>query len=92
MDTRVLFKKGKQKKFFNLVINKLGCISLMGIMQFGLSVKYNSLKNYYTERRLIPKMLFEDLCYLAKIKKTNFKVKYLDSNWGQIKGGKLGKR
>ncbi|MDP2924977.1 MAG: hypothetical protein Q8N99_01250 [Nanoarchaeota archaeon] len=91
-EQRVLFKPGEQRKFFNRAISDLNCISLRGILQFGLEVKYNSLKNYYTERRLLPKSFFEDLCYLAKINPASLKVKYINGNWGQVKGGKVNKK
>jgi hypothetical protein len=85
---RVLFKKNEQRKFLDLVIRGLGCISLRGILQFGVDVSYDRLKNYYTERRLLPKTLFDDLCHISKINKEDFGVKYLDDNWGRAKGGK----
>ncbi len=93
-EQRVLFHKGKQRKFLDLVIDKLNCISLRGMLQFGFDVPYSSLKNYYTERRLIPKSFFENLCYLAKIDVKTLKIKYVNGNWGQVKGGRVmgGKR
>ena len=85
---RVLFKKHKQREFLDLVIKRLNCISLRGILQFGFKVSYNRLKNYYTERRLLPKDFFDDLCYISKIDKKDFKIVYLEDSWGQVKGGK----
>jgi hypothetical protein len=87
-EQRVLFRKGKQREFLNIVIKKINCVSIRGILQFGVDINYNSLKNYYSERRLIPRSFFENLCYLAKINSSNFKVKFIDGNWGQVKGGK----
>jgi hypothetical protein len=84
---RVLFKKGMQRKFLDLTISNLNCISLRGLLQYGLNVNYNCLKNYYTERRLLPRIFFEDLCYLAKLDAGRLNVKYLGGNWGQVKGG-----
>lgn len=49
---------------------------------------YESLKNYYTERRLLPKSFFDDLCYVSKLNQKDFNVKYLNDNWGKVKGGK----
>jgi len=92
MKNRVLFKKGMQREFLDLVIRELNCLSLRGILQFGFNIKYSSLKNYYIERRLIPEEFFNDLCYLSKIDKVKLNVKYLKRNWGQIKGGKRGKK
>lgn len=88
MEYRVLFRKNEQRKFLNLVIKKLNCISLRGILQFGFKISYSSLKNYYVERRLIPKSFFLDLCYLAKINPELLNIKYIKGNWGQVKGGR----
>jgi len=85
---RVLFEKNKQREFLKLIIDKLNCVSLRGILQFGFEIPYSTLKNYYVERRLLPKSLFEDLCYLAKISPDELGAKYLKGNWGQIKGGR----
>jgi hypothetical protein len=87
-----LFEKGKQREFLNLVVGRLNCISLRGILQFGFDVSYNSLKNYYVERRLMPQGFFESLCHIAKIDKEKLNFRYFSSNWGQIKGGKVSKR
>lgn len=87
-EQRVLFYKGEQRKFLDLAVKKLNCISLKGILQFGFGINYNSLKNYYSERRLLPKNLFLDLCYIAKIDINELKVKYVSGSWGQVKGGK----
>ena len=89
---RILFKKGSQREFLKLVISQLNCISLRGILQFGFEVPYPTLKNYYSERRLIPKDFFLNLCHIAKINPDELDVKYLSKNWGQVKGGKVGKR
>jgi hypothetical protein len=89
---RIKFKKGKQREFLNLAIKKLNCVSLRGILQFGLDASYDCLKNYYTERRLMNKDFFDDLCHLSKININDLKINYLEDNWGQVKGGKKGKR
>jgi len=86
---RVLFEKGKQREFLDLAISKLNCVSLRGLLQFGFKASYSSLKNYYSERRLMRNDFFEDLCYLCKINKNILKVRYLDDNWGRVKGGKV---
>ena len=85
---KVKFEKGKQRKFLDLVVDRLGSVSLRGILQFGFDVKYSSLKNYYIERRLIPKGFFDDLIHIAKIEIKDLDVEYLKDNWGQVKGGK----
>lgn len=89
---RVLFKKGEQRKFLDLAVNRLNCVSLRGLLQFGFNVSYSSLKNYYSERRLMKSDFFENLCYLSKISRNSLKVRYLSDNWGKIKGGKKSKR
>jgi hypothetical protein len=87
-EQRVLFRKGKQREFFDIVVEKLNCVSVRGILQFGFEINYSSLKNYYSERRLMPLGFFNDLCHLAKIDINKLKIKFIDGNWGQIKGGK----
>ncbi len=85
---RIKFKKGKQREFLNIAIKKLNCLSLRGILQFGLDTSYDCLKNYYTERRLMDKVFFDDLCHLSKINVNDLKIDYLEDNWGQVKGKK----
>jgi len=92
MEQRILFKKGKQREFLKLVVERLNCLSLRGALQFGFDVKYSSLKNYYIERRLIPRELFESLCHVAKIDKKMLKFEIVDGNLGQKKGGSKSKR
>jgi hypothetical protein len=45
------------------------------------------LKNYYSQRRLLPEDLFLDLCHLAKIDFKLLDIQYKPENWGKIKGG-----
>ena len=89
---RVLFRKGKQREFLDLVVNRLNCVSVRGILQYGFDINYSTLKNYYTERRLLPKSFFESLCHIAKLDKNKFNVQVINGNWGQVKGGKISKR
>ena len=88
MENRILFKKGKQREFLDLVKTELNCSSLRSLLQFGIKFHYSTLKDYYNERLLLPRTLFEDLCYLAKINKNELKFSYLEENWGQVKGGR----
>ena len=92
MSERIQFKKGKQRKFLDEVMQKLSTPSLRSLKQFGINTKYSTLKNYHNEARTLPQELFEDICHIAKINPKNFEVKTLEENWGQIKGGKKGKR
>ena len=91
-EIRIKFDKGNQKQFLNQCIQDLNCISLRGLLQLGINTNYNNLKNYYNERRLIPKSLFNDLIYLAKIDPNEINITYKKPNWGQIKGGKKSKK
>ena len=50
-EQRVLFYNLEQRKFLDLVVEKLNCISVRGILQFGFDIPYSTLKNYYVERR-----------------------------------------
>ena len=92
MEKRVRFSKGKQREFFNLVIGRLNCRNLRRLLQFGLDVSYDSLKNYYTERRSLPKELFDNLCYLAKINPHKINCNILNANYCYILGGLKSKR
>jgi len=92
MEDRVWFADGKQREFLNLVVEKLSCGSVRGILQSGLEVSYDSLKSYYTERRVIPKNLFDNLCYIAKIEPNNVDCHILNGNYCFILGGIRSKR
>lgn len=92
MERKIKFQKNKQKEFLNKVIQNLNSPSLRNLLNFIPNTTYSSLKNYYTERRLIPEQLFIDLLHLAKIPKQSLTIIYLDKNWGKIKGGKKSKR
>lgn len=92
MEQRVKFKHRGQKKFLNLVVRRLSCVSVRGILQFGFGVSYSGLKNYYIERRLLSRGFFEDLCHVAKIDPLKLNVKYVSGNFGCVRGGKVGCR
>jgi len=89
---KVKFKIGKQKQYLKTVIQNLNTPSLRSLLQFGINTTYDSLKNYYTQRRLLPKDLFDDLNHLAKINPKSLNISYLEENWGKVKGGKISKR
>jgi len=89
---RIRFEKGKQRKFLDLVIERISAPSLRGILQFGFDVPYSTLKNYYNESRLLPSGLFDDLCEVARIDKSLLEYEFVEENWGKVKGGKIGKR
>jgi hypothetical protein len=89
---RIKFQEGKQRKFLKIVLEKTNCPNLRAFTQFGLDIPYSTLKNYFTEKRTLPKNIFKELCKLAKIDSTKLKIEYLKKNWGQIKGGKISKK
>ena len=89
---RIKFKRGGQRKFLDLVVEKLSSPSVRGILQFGFDVPYSTLKNYYNESRLLPEGFFDDLCEVANISRKGLRFELVDENWGKIKGGKVGKR
>jgi hypothetical protein len=85
---RVRFKPGVQREFLDLVIERVGAVSLRGVLQFGFDVRYSTLKNYYVETRLLPEGLFRDLCEVARIDKGELDFELVDENWGKVKGGR----
>ncbi|MFH0808232.1 MAG: hypothetical protein V1888_01295 [archaeon] len=90
---RVRFlKKGRQKAFLDLVILKIKSPSLRGLLQFGFDVKYSTLKNYYSEVRLMSEDLVRDFCGVAGIDFDGLNIGKVDENWGKVLGGKAGKR
>jgi len=84
-------KKGGQRAFLDLVVDKLKSPSLRGLLQFGFVLKYSTLKNYYSEVRLMPRDLVEDFCELAGVDIDGLDVGVIGENWGQVKGGKVRK-
>ena len=89
-ESRVKFVKGN-KWFLDLVVKRLGLVSLRGLVEFS-GIGYSSLKNYYVGRRLIPVSLFEDLVYLSKLDVDDIGFERVKGNWGQVLGGRIGKR
>lgn len=89
---RVQFPKTQQKKFLQEILAKTNCTSLRELINRGFDIKYSTLKNYSSEKRNLPQDLFNDLCKIAKINPNKLKIKILQENHGQIKGGKISKR
>jgi hypothetical protein len=85
-------RKGKQRVFLDLVVEKLNAPSLRGLLQFGFNVKYSTLKNYYVGERLMPKDLVVDFCDVAGIDFGGLDIEEVGENWGRVKGGRVGKR
>lgn len=89
---RVKFQKGKQREFLSNCISNLNSLSLNALLEFGISSTESSLKNYNSERRLLPRELFEELCHLARIRKESLIYEEVKDTWGKSKGGKKSKR
>jgi len=89
---RIRFRPGEQKKFLKKVIEELNAPSLRGLLQFGITAKYSTLKNYYNESRTLPFNVFNELCMLANIDQSTISKEMLSEHWGKTKGGKLSKR
>lgn len=89
---RIRFRKNFQRKFLKEVLGKINCPSLRELINRGFDVSYSALKNYFNESRSLPEDFFMDLCYLARINANSLKIRYLDENWGQVKGGKVKKK
>jgi len=85
---RVLFLKGKQREFISLVLEKIMAPSLRKLEQYGINIKYQTLKSYYAETRTLPLGLFEDLCRLGEINEKKLKFRLIADNWGKVKGGR----
>jgi hypothetical protein len=88
---RVKFKEKEQRKFMQEVLKRINCPSLRELGN-RLTINYSTLKNYFNEERCLPENLFNDLCYISKINKNELNIKFLEENWGQIKGGKISKK
>lgn len=74
------------------VLENTSCSSLKTFEQFGFGVPYSTMKNYFSEKRLLPKDLFDNFCHIAKLNPQDFKTKFIEDTWGQVKGGKKIKR
>lgn len=85
---RVRFKgNGAQRGFLKKIIEKCGAPSLKELAK-RIDVNYSTLKNYFSEDRLLPQNLFENLRLVFGIEG---EVKLEDDNWGQVLGGKKGR-
>ncbi|MEK6890553.1 MAG: hypothetical protein AABX03_00270 [Nanoarchaeota archaeon] len=89
---RIKFKSREiQKKFLREVLIRTKCPSIKDFEQFGLDVRYSTMKNYFSAIRLLPKDLFDNLCHLSKIDPDSFDIELVSDYWGQVKGGSKAK-
>ena len=79
-----------QRKFLDLCISKLDCLSLRGLLDYGFGVKYDALKSYYANRRLLPRDFFENLLTITELESPEVEV--LGEFWGRRIGGEKSKR
>ncbi|MBU2615481.1 MAG: hypothetical protein KKC19_00055 [Nanoarchaeota archaeon] len=84
---RIKFEKSEQKRFLDKVLISVACPSLRELSR-RIDVNYQTLKNYYSERRLLSEELFSVLCKISKLDEKDFSVHKISDNFGQVKGGK----
>lgn len=89
---RVKFGKGKQRKFFEEVLERINCPSLNELRKRGFDVSYSSLKNYFSGRRNISENFFEDLLKISGIDKKDLDFEIVEENYGQVFGGKKSRK
>ena len=89
---RIKFAKGKQREFIDEVMKSIGCPSLKELVNRGVGVSYSSLKNYYSERRLLSRELFNELCGIAGFDSGSFSFEEISDNWGNVLGGKKSRK
>lgn len=85
-------RKGGQRRFLDLVIERLRAPSLRGLLQFGFDVKYSTLKSYYEEGRLMGRDLVLEFCEVGGIDFGSLDVEVVGENWGKVLGGRKSKR
>lgn len=68
-------------------MENLNCPSLSELSN-RLNLNYSTLKNYFAEERNLPENLFNDLCFVAKIEKSDLRFEILNEHFGQVIGGK----
>ncbi len=92
MVNRVKLKSITQRKFLDLIVERLNSPSLRGLIQFGFDVKYSALKNYYSGIRLIPLDLFNEIIEISGLSRGDFDFEVVEAHWGQKLGGSVSKR
>jgi hypothetical protein len=89
---RVRFDKRNQRRFLKEVMKRINCPTLAELRNRGFEISYSTLKNYFSELRLLPEDFFKDLCRIAGVDKKSLSYEIVKDNWGQVKGGKKSKR
>jgi len=85
---RAKLSKKKQREFLVKVMQEVGSPSLFELSR-RIDVNYSTMKNYFNGDRLFPKELYENLIKISGLK---CRAEFVENNWGQIKGGKKGRR
>ncbi len=88
---RVLFEKGKQRELIESTKNRMNLTwkKFSILLRIGENYLRNEIRN---EQRTLSLKIYEKICRLNKTNYNIFIIKKLDSNWGQIKGGKSVKK
>ncbi len=79
--------KTEQRRFLKKVMKNLNCLTLRELAN-RMDFNYSTLKNYFSEKRLLPEDFFNDLCYISQINKDSLNFKLLPKNFGQVAGGR----
>ncbi|PIO07541.1 hypothetical protein COU59_03225, partial [Candidatus Pacearchaeota archaeon CG10_big_fil_rev_8_21_14_0_10_34_12] len=58
---RIKFKKGEQRKFMEMVLERINCPSLRELINRGFDIPYSTLRNYFSEQRNLPETFFYNL-------------------------------
>ncbi len=87
---RIKFQSTSQRDFIKKIMDDSGCPSLRELSR-RIDVNYSTMKNYYSEKRLLSKKVYDLLLSFSQIPSFEFEVSILEENWGQRKGGKCKK-
>lgn len=87
MDSRIKLEKGKQRLLIDCIKKKLNLTWKKLSEQIDCNEDYLR-SDLRTEKLILPKRIYKNLCKLGKINFDKFIIAELKSNWGQIKGGK----
>ncbi len=85
---RVLFPLDKQREFIQNVCKEKSLRKFL--YDNKIEISYSAFKKYYSERSTMPLRVFDLICEIGKIEKSNLDFKIINENWGAVKGGKKG--